>query len=79
MTLGEFLKYIKHKSLKIKIAYLNLNSDIELFNDIGLFKGTLGEYITSVVKSEINDKTIEIIYPGKENDLDIYIKEETNE
>ena len=75
MTLGEFLNHIKHKSLKIEIIttihYDNQSSEVN-------FKGTLSEYQTSVVKSEINDKLIEIIIPGMKNDeynLGIFIKE----
>ena len=55
MTLGEFLSHIKHKSLKIKI----IDTDEE-------FNGTLGEYETSVVKSEINYKPINIVFPDKD-------------
>ena len=56
MTLGEFLSHIKHKSLKIRIV----DRDVE-------FEGTLGEYETSVVKSEINYKLINVVFPTKVN------------
>jgi hypothetical protein len=55
MTLGEFLNHIKHKSLKIKIV----DRDEE-------FNGTLGEYETSVVKSEINYKPINVVFPNED-------------
>ncbi len=54
MTVGEFLNHIKHKSLKIRI----LDRDVE-------FEGTLGEYETSVVKSEINYKLINVVFPNE--------------
>ena len=54
MTLGEFLNHIKHKSLKIRIV----DRDVE-------FDGTLGEYETSVVKSEINYKLINVVFPNE--------------
>jgi hypothetical protein len=54
MTLGEFLNHIKHKSLKIKIV----DRDEK-------FIGTVGEYETSVVKSEINNKPITIVFPNE--------------
>ncbi len=54
MTLGEFLNHIKHKSLKIRIIGKN-----EKFN------GTVGEYETSVVKSKINNKPINIVFPNE--------------
>jgi hypothetical protein len=54
MTLGEFLNHIKHKSLKIKIV----DRDEE-------FDGTVGEYETSVVKSKINNKPINIVFPSE--------------
>ena len=54
MCLGEFLSHIKHKSLKIKI----IDRDVE-------FDGTLGEYETSVVKSEINYKLINVVFPNE--------------
>ena len=54
MTLGEFLNHIKHKSLKIRIIGKNEK-----------FIGTVGEYETSIVKSEINNKPITIVFPNE--------------
>jgi hypothetical protein len=54
MSVGEFLNHIKHKSLKIRIV----DRDVE-------FEGTLGEYETSLVKSEINYKLINIVFPDE--------------
>jgi hypothetical protein len=55
MCLGEFLNHIKHKSLKIRIV----DRDVE-------FEGTLGEYETSVVKSEINYRPINVVFPNED-------------
>lgn len=75
MTLGEFLNHIKHKSLKIKI----IDRDEK-------FDGTLGEYETSIVKSEINNKPINVVFPNEfhHGELvillgEIAIEEEENE
>ena len=70
MTLGEFLNHLKHKSLKNEVSYLNLDRDIKLY------KGTIGEYQTAVVKSDINDKSVCMIFPVKHDELEIYIKGE---
>ena len=71
MTLGEFLNHIKHKSLNIEVDAMNLGTCHFRF------KGTLGEYQTSVVKSEINDEKLIMVFPSEKTEgLDIYIKEE---
>ena len=74
MTLGEFLNHIKHKSIKIRITTLYYDDRKGCLR----FEGTLGEYQTSVVKSEINNKSVEVVLT-KTDGLDILIKEDVNE
>ena len=72
MELREFIDHIKHKSLKITI-YSNL------LKPILWFEGTIGEYSTSVVKSEINNRDVQLVVPNHDGSLDIRIADQYND
>lgn len=63
MKLDKFIEHIKHKSL-----FINVFEDAHL-----LFIGTIGEYLTSTIRSKIHDSLIEKIEPLT-NDFNIFVR-----
>ncbi len=61
MTLDEFLKVIRYRSLKL-IIYSN--------DCFVLYEGTLGEYMTSVFRQKNSNQEIFHVFPHK-NELEI--------
>lgn len=53
VTIADFISHIKHKSLGLYI--------IE-FNDV-VYEGSIGEYLTSCVRSEVDNDIIDKIIP----------------
>ena len=63
MELDKFIAHIKHRS-----CFINIFEDAHL-----LFIGTIGEYLTSVIRGKIGDSLVEKIEPLT-NDFNIFVR-----
>ncbi len=62
MKVNEFIHHIKHNSVKIKISkYYEVAQDI--IQPKVVYDGTIGTYLTSVARNQIDNSNISIIHP----------------
>lgn len=62
MKVNEFIHHIKHNSVKIKISkYVEVAQDI--IQPKVVYDGTVGTYLTSVLRNQIDNSNISTIHP----------------
>lgn len=73
MKLNEFISHLKHKNIKINIRRF-YETDKGLLDAKTVYEGTVGTYLTSVIKSKIYDINISNITPEESNGFVIHLE-----